>query len=357
MNDEQDKKEMERFSPGLRELIDLGERQGFVTYEDILRRFPEVERNVDEVDRLYSIFAARKIDILDDPEPEPAYNEEAGEPEEIAVISPVRIYLKNIGKISLLTHEEEIGLAKRMEAGDEEAKRKLVESNLRLVVSIARKYLGRGMPFLDLIQAGNLGLIRAVEHFDWRKGFKLSTYATWWIRQSITRAIADQARTIRIPVHMKQAIDKLARVARRLQQKTGHEPDDEEIAREMNLPVERIREMKKIVQEPVSMETPIGGEGDSFLGDFIRDQEAVAPVEVLSLTRLKGHLDAMMSALTEREREVLSLRFGLEDGRPHTLEEVGQKMGVTRERIRQIEAKALRKLRHPSRRKALEDFF
>jgi RNA polymerase primary sigma factor len=266
------------------------------------------------------------------------------------------MYLKEIGRVPLLTAEEEVELAKRIEAGDQEAVRQLAEANLRLVVSIAKRYVGRGMQLLDLIQEGNLGLIKAVEKFDYRKGFKFSTYATWWIRQAITRSIADQARTIRIPVHMVETINKLTRVSRQLLQELGRAPTPEEIAEEMDLPVERVREIMKIAQEPVSLETPIGEEEDSHLGDFIEDQEATAPAEAAAFTMLQEQLEEVLESLTPREQQVLRLRFGLEDGRGRTLEEVGQVFGVTRERIRQIEAKALRKLRHPSRSKKLKDF-
>lgn len=277
-------------------------------------------------------------------------------PEGVSIEDPVRMYLKEIGKVPLLSAEEEIELALRMEQGDEEAKKKLAEANLRLVVSIAKRYVGRGMLFLDLIQEGNLGLIKAVEKFDYRKGFKFSTYATWWIRQAITRAIADQARTIRIPVHMVETINKLIRVSRQLLQELGREPTPEEIAEEMKMPVERVREILKISQEPVSLETPIGEEEDSHLGDFIPDDDAPAPAEAASHTLLKEQLNEVLSTLTDREAKVLKLRFGLEDGKSRTLEEVGQRFDVTRERIRQIEAKALRKLRHPSRSKKVKDF-
>ena len=277
-------------------------------------------------------------------------------PEGVAIDDPVRMYLKEIGRIPLLTAEEEVELARRIEQGDEEAKRRLAEANLRLVVSIAKRYVGRGMLFLDLIQEGNLGLIKAVEKFDYRKGFKFSTYATWWIRQAITRAIADQARTIRIPVHMVETINKLVRVNRQLMQDLGRDPTPEEIAQEMDIPEERVREIMKIAQEPVSLETPIGEEEDSHLGDFIEDEDALAPAEAASFILLKEQLEEVLETLTPRERDVLRLRFGLEDGKARTLEEVGQKFKVTRERIRQIEAKALRKLRHPTRSKKLKDY-
>jgi len=277
-------------------------------------------------------------------------------PEGVGIDDPVRMYLKEIGRVPLLSAEEEIQLAKRMEAGDEEAKRRLAEANLRLVVSIAKRYVGRGMLFLDLIQEGNLGLIKAVEKFDYTKGYKFSTYATWWIRQAITRAIADQARTIRIPVHMVETINKLIRVSRQLLQELGREPAPEEIAKVMDIPVERVREIMKIAQEPVSLETPIGEEEDSHLGDFIPDEDAPAPAEAASFILLKEQLEEVLETLTPREEKVLRLRFGLDDGRTRTLEEVGQEFGVTRERIRQIEAKALRKLRHPSRSKKLKDY-
>lgn len=277
-------------------------------------------------------------------------------PEGISIEDPVRMYLKEIGKVPLLSADEEIELAKRMEAGDEEAKKRLAEANLRLVVSIAKRYVGRGMLFLDLIQEGNLGLIKAVEKFDFRKGFKFSTYATWWIRQAITRAIADQARTIRIPVHMVETINKLIRVSRQLLQELGREPSPEEISKEMHMPVERVREILKISQEPVSLETPIGEEEDSHLGDFIQDDNVPVPADAAAFTLLKEQLVEVLSTLTEREQKVLRLRFGLDDGRARTLEEVGKEFNVTRERIRQIEAKALRKLRHPSRSRKLKDF-
>ncbi|MDR7549483.1 MAG: RNA polymerase sigma factor RpoD [Armatimonadota bacterium] len=355
----------EELTPELRALVDLGRKRGFVTHDDILEQFPDVEQNVEQVDRLYAVLAEQGIEIVEDEKAaEPKSKAEAEEeaeaalraPEGISIDDPVRMYLKEIGKVPLLTQAQEVSLAQRMEKGDEEAKRRLIEANLRLVVSIAKKYVGRGMLFLDLIQEGNLGLIRAVEKFDWRKGYKFSTYATWWIRQAITRALADQARTIRIPVHMVETINKLVRISRQLLQELGREPTAEEIAEAMGLPVERVREINKIAQEPISLETPIGEEEDSHLGDFIEDHDALAPAEAASFTMLKEQLDGVLDTLTPRERKVLKLRFGLDDGRPRTLEEVGREFGVTRERIRQIEAKALRKLRHPSRSKRLKDF-
>ena len=345
-------------SPELRELIELGRKKGFLLYEEIVKAIPSVEQNTEESERGFNLLQEMDIAVKDSEEEEEEQEKAAElEPlEGISIDDPVRMYLKEIGRVPLLTAQEEVDLAKRMERGDEEAKRKLIEANLRLVVAIAKKYVGRGMLFLDLIQEGNLGLIRAVEKFDWRKGFKFSTYATWWIRQAITRALADQARTIRIPVHMVETINKLVRVSRQLLQQKGREPTPEEIAEEMKLPVERVREIMKIAQEPISLETPIGEEEDSHLGDFIEDADALAPAEAASYTMLKEQLEGVLETLTARERNVLKLRFGLEDGRPRTLEEVGREFGVTRERIRQIEAKALRKLRHPSRSKRLKDF-
>ncbi len=345
----------------LKALVDHGRRRGFLTHDEILEHFPEAEQNIELIDRVYSVLLEQGIDVVEDAKEAEAKSkvEEDAEPREaegVAIDDPVRMYLKEIGKVSLLSPELEVELAKRMEKGEEEAKRRLIEANLRLVVSIAKKYVGRGMLFLDLIQEGNLGLIRAVEKFDWRKGYKFSTYATWWIRQAITRALADQARTIRIPVHMVETINKLIRIQRTLLQDLGRDPAAEEIAQAMSLPVERVREILKISQEPISLETPIGEEEDSHLGDFIEDQEALAPAEAASFTMLKEQLEDVLETLTPRERKVLKLRFGLDDGRPRTLEEVGREFGVTRERIRQIEAKALRKLRHPSRSKRLKDF-
>ncbi len=351
-------------SAEMRQLVDQGRRRGYVTYEEIQDAVPEVEHNLDEYDRIYGMLVDLEIKVVDDPKEaeKKADDEDETEPVEleplegVSIDDPVRMYLKEIGKVALLNSAEEIKLAKRMERGDEEAKRRLIEANLRLVVSIAKKYVGRGMLFLDLIQEGNLGLIRAVEKFDWRKGYKFSTYATWWIRQAITRALADQARTIRIPVHMVETINKLIRVSRQLLQELGREPIPEEIGQVMKMPTERVREIIKIAQEPISLETPIGEEEDSHLGDFIEDQDALAPAEAASFTMLKEQLEGVLDTLTPRERKVLKLRFGLDDGRPRTLEEVGREFGVTRERIRQIEAKALRKLRHPSRSKRLKDF-
>ena len=343
----------------LKALVELGRKRGYLTHDEILEQFPEAEQNIELIDRVYSVLLEQGIDVVEDAKEAKGKGEEEEETREaagVAIDDPVRMYLKEIGKVSLLSPELETELAQRMEKGEEEAKRRLIEANLRLVVSIAKKYVGRGMLFLDLIQEGNLGLIRAVEKFDWRKGFKFSTYATWWIRQAITRALADQARTIRIPVHMVETINKLIRISRSLLQDLGREPTPEEIAQAMELSVERVREIMKIAQEPISLETPIGEEEDSHLGDFIEDQEALAPAEAASFTMLKEQLEDVLETLTPRERKVLKLRFGLDDGRPRTLEEVGREFGVTRERIRQIEAKALRKLRHPSRSKRLKDF-
>ena len=351
----------------MNELIKTGKDKGVLTYKEIMNRLAEMEIEPDQFDKFLESMEAAGVDVVADTEiPEPASEspepEPAGEdldlsvPEGVGVDDPVRMYLKEIGKVPLLTAEEEIDIAQRMEEGDEEAKRKLAEANLRLVVSIAKRYVGRGMLFLDLIQEGNLGLIKAVEKFDYRKGYKLSTYATWWIRQAITRAIADQARTIRIPVHMVETINKLIRVSRQLLQELGREPTPEEIAREMAISEDKVREIIKIAQEPVSLETPIGEEEDSHLGDFIPDDDAPAPAEAASFTLMKEQLMNVLDTLTPREEKVLRLRFGLDDGRQRTLEEVGKEFNVTRERIRQIEAKALRKLRHPSRSKKLKDF-
>ena len=367
---------------------DLTEKAGgkgkkTLSYTDVSNRLGDIDLDKDQMDEIYDALIGKGIEIVmenepddldlmeiddedvDDPEVDAviAENPEAKEidleatiSKNIAVDDPVRMYLKEIGKVPLLTAQEEIDLAKRMEAGDEYAKQKLCEANLRLVVSIAKKYVGRGMLFLDLIQEGNLGLIKAVDKFDWTKGYKFGTYATWWIRQAITRSIADQARTIRIPVHMVETINKLIRVSRQLLQEEGREPTPDEIAEEMGISVEKVREILKIAQEPVSLETPIGEEEDSHLGDFIPDDDAPAPAEAAAFSMLKEQLVDVLGTLTEREQKVLKLRFGLEDGRARTLEEVGKKFDVTRERIRQIEAKALRKLRHPTRSKKLKDY-
>ncbi|MDI6893523.1 MAG: RNA polymerase sigma factor RpoD [Bacillota bacterium] len=346
-------------------LIEKGKKTGSLTYGEIMDTLARADLTPDQIEEVYDRLAQERIQVVDEQRPEPgqdgkaparAPEEDLELPEGIALDDPVRMYLKEIGRVSLLTAEEEVELAKRIEQGDEEAKRRLAEANLRLVVSIAKKYVGRGMLFLDLIQEGNLGLIKAVEKFDYRKGYKFSTYATWWIRQAITRAIADQARTIRIPVHMVETINKLIRISRQLLQELGREPLPEELAAEMDIPVERVREIMKIAQEPVSLETPIGEEEDSHLGDFIEDEDAPAPADAASYLLLREQLGEVLDTLTPRERDVLRLRFGLDDGRPRTLEEVGQIFKVTRERIRQIEAKALRKLRHPSRSKKLKDF-
>lgn len=353
-------KDMEAKKKRIKELIAKGKSQGALTYKEIMDMLQEVDLEPDQIEKIYETLESLGIDIVDEKEIEEDTNLEddldLSVPEGVSIDDPVRMYLKEIGKVPLLTPEEEIELAKRMEQGDEEAKRKLAEANLRLVVSIAKRYVGRGMLFLDLIQEGNLGLIKAVEKFDYQKGFKFSTYATWWIRQAITRAIADQARTIRIPVHMVETINKLVRVSRQLLQEYGREPQPEEIAKEMGISVEKVHEILKIAQEPVSLETPIGEEEDSHLGDFIPDEDAPAPAEAAAYTLLKEQLTEVLDTLTPREEKVLRLRFGLDDGRARTLEEVGKVFNVTRERIRQIEAKALRKLRHPSRSKKLKDF-
>ncbi len=357
--------ELKAFAKKKKNVLEPGEIADF---------FSDYELDDDNFDRIYEFMEQNGIDLLkivedeeddDIPEEEIDLSEEdevdvenidLSVPDGVSIEDPVRMYLKEIGKVPLLSAEEEIELAKRMEDGDEEAKKRLAEANLRLVVSIAKRYVGRGMLFLDLIQEGNLGLIKAVEKFDYTKGYKFSTYATWWIRQAITRAIADQARTIRIPVHMVETINKLIRVSRQLLQELGREPTPEEIAAEMNLPVERVREILKISQEPVSLETPIGEEEDSHLGDFIQDDNVPVPAEAAAFTLLKEQLVEVLETLTDREQKVLRLRFGLDDGRARTLEEVGKEFKVTRERIRQIEAKALRKLRHPSRSKKLKDY-
>ena len=365
----------EEFMKKIGDLIAAGkQRKGVLEESEIRTEFKNLKLTDDQYELIVRVLEKNDIDVLqvvedddnDVPEDELDMIEESGEdepemldlsvPDSINIEDPVRMYLKEIGKVPLLTAEEEIELAKRMEAGDEEAKKRLAEANLRLVVSIAKRYVGRGMLFLDLIQEGNLGLIKAVEKFDYNKGFKFSTYATWWIRQAITRAIADQARTIRIPVHMVETINKLVRVSRQLLQELGREPTPEEIAERMEIPVERVREILKISQEPVSLETPIGEEEDSHLGDFIQDDNVPVPADAAAFTLLKEQLVEVLGTLTEREQKVLRLRFGLDDGRARTLEEVGKEFNVTRERIRQIEAKALRKLRHPSRSRKLKDY-
>jgi len=348
------------FEKAVSDLLMKAQAKGSITFKEINDYLEDIEFGSGQMEQLYEKFEIAGIDVIEDDKDMETIEEEIGKnavvPEGINIDDPVRMYLKEIGKVNLLTAQDEIRLAKGMEEGDEECKKALAEANLRLVVSIAKRYVGRGMQFLDLIQEGNLGLIKAVEKFDYRKGYKFSTYATWWIRQAITRAIADQARTIRIPVHMVETINKLIRVSRQLVQELGRDPIPEEIATEMNLPVEKVREIMKISQEPVSLETPIGEEEDSHLGDFIPDQDALAPAEAAAFTLLKEHLVSVLDTLTPREEKVLKLRFGLEDGKARTLEEVGREFSVTRERIRQIEAKALRKLRHPSRSKKLKDY-
>ena len=353
----------------VKKLIDKGKKEGILSYKEIMDSLEEISLNSDQIDEIYQNLEDMGIEITGekdedmllekdevDKDDEEEVKEDLSVPKGINVDDPVRMYLKEIGKIPLLTGNEEIELAQRMEDGDEIAKKKLAEANLRLVVSIAKRYVGRGMLFLDLIQEGNLGLMKAVEKFDYKKGYKFSTYATWWIRQAITRAIADQARTIRIPVHMVETINKLVRVQRQLVQELGRDPSPEEIGEEMGLEVERVREIMKIAQEPVSLETPIGEEEDSHLGDFIPDDDVIAPADAATFTMLREQLIEVLDTLTPREQKVLRLRFGLDDGRARTLEEVGKEFEVTRERIRQIEAKALRKLRHPSRSKKLKDF-
>ena len=370
---------MGKFSEKLVELLELAKKKkNVLEYQEISDFFKDQPLEVEQMEKVLDFLEASGVDVLrisgndeelildvdDDADIEKMDDEEEIEldkidlsvPEGVSIEDPVRMYLKEIGKVSLLTADEEIELAKRMEQGDEDAKKRLAEANLSLVVSIAKRYVGRGMLFLDLIQEGNLGLIKAVEKFDYRKGYKFSTYATWWIRQAITRAIADQARTIRIPVHMVETINKLIRVSRQLLQELGREPTPEEIAEEMKMPVERVREILKISQEPVSLETPIGEEEDSHLGDFIQDDNVPVPADAAAFTLLKEQLIEVLGTLTEREQKVLRLRFGLDDGRARTLEEVGKEFNVTRERIRQIEAKALRKLRHPSRSRKLKDY-
>ena len=346
-----------------KELLEAGKQKGVLSRQEISDAFKEVEITPEEIEQFYDRLEKEEVEVVDDMDKELEEIEVSKEeledlsvPEGINIDDHVKMYLKEIGKVNLLSPDEELELAKRMSEGDEEAKKRLAEANLRLVVSIAKRYVGRGMLFLDLIQEGNLGLIKAVDKFDYTKGYKFSTYATWWIRQAITRAIADQARTIRIPVHMVETINKLVRVSRQMVQELGREPLPEELAKELNMSVEKVREISKISQEPVSLETPIGEEEDSHLGDFIPDDDAPAPSEAASFVLLKEQLVEVLKTLTPREAKVLKLRFGLEDGRQRTLEEVGKEFDVTRERIRQIEAKALRKLRHPSRSKRLKDF-
>ena len=361
-----------KFEERLKELLNAAKKKkNVLEYQEISDFFTDMTLEEEQFDKILETLEQNNVDVLritedDDVDDEEIILTEEDEvdvenidlsvPDGISIEDPVRMYLKEIGKVPLLSAEEEIELAKKMEMGDEDSKKRLAEANLRLVVSIAKRYVGRGMLFLDLIQEGNLGLIKAVEKFDYRKGYKFSTYATWWIRQAITRAIADQARTIRIPVHMVETINKLIRVSRQLLQELGREPSPEEIAEEMNMPVERVREILKISQEPVSLETPIGEEEDSHLGDFIQDDNVPVPADAAAFTLLKEQLVEVLGTLTEREQKVLRLRFGLDDGRARTLEEVGKEFSVTRERIRQIEAKALRKLRHPSRSRKLKDY-
>ena len=352
--------EIKSFDERKQELLQLGKEKGFITYEDMANHLKGLDLDADALDDLYNVFSENKIPIVSD-------EETGGETEKIllddntltkdlTINDPVRMYLKEIGQIKLLTMDEELELADRIIAGDAEAKSILAEANLRLVVSIAKRYVGRGMLFLDLIQEGNIGLMKAVEKFDVSKGYKFSTYATWWIRQAITRAIADQARTIRVPVHMVETINKLARVQRQLTLELNREPVEEELAKKMNMSVDKIREIYKISQEPVSLETPIGEEDDSHLGDFVPDERNMSPEDYATNELLKDEISEVLLTLTEREEKVIRLRFGLEDGKSRTLEEVGQMFGVTRERIRQIEAKALRKLRHPSRSRKLKDY-
>lgn len=361
-----------KFEERLKDLLAVAKKKkNVLEYQEINDFFSDLTLEEEQFDKILETLEQNNVDVLRITEEDDVDDEEIilteeddvdvedidlSVPDGISIEDPVRMYLKEIGKVPLLSAEEEIELAKKMEMGDLEAKQRLAEANLRLVVSIAKRYVGRGMLFLDLIQEGNLGLIKAVEKFDYRKGFKFSTYATWWIRQAITRAIADQARTIRIPVHMVETINKLIRVQRQLLQELGREPYPEEIAKEMQLPVDRVREIQKISQEPVSLETPIGEEEDSHLGDFIQDDNVPVPAEAAAFTLLKEQLTEVLDTLTEREQKVLRLRFGLDDGRARTLEEVGKEFDVTRERIRQIEAKALRKLRHPSRSRKLKDY-
>jgi len=343
-------------------LVSRGKKEGELTYEEIMDALEDIDLDSEDIEKIYDIFSEMNIEVVNSKLEDNSDDEDDDSgldlsvPKGVGIDDPVRMYSKEIGKVDLLTAAEEVELAKRIEQGDEWAKQQLVEANLRLVVSIAKKYVGRGMLFLDLIQEGNMGLMKAVEKFDYTKGYKFSTYATWWIRQAITRSIADQARTIRVPVHMVETINKLIRVSRQLLQEKGREPKAEEIGEEMDISAEKVREIMKIAQEPVSLETPIGEEEDSHLGDFIEDVDSPAPASAASYILLKEQLDGVLDTLTDREKRVLELRFGIEDGRPRTLEEVGKEFGVTRERIRQIEAKALRKLRHPRRSKKLKDY-
>jgi len=352
--------EIKTFEERKNELVKLGKKQGFITYEDLANSLKGLDLDSDALDDLYNVFNENNIPIVSEDESDVGNEKELLDDsvltKDLNINDPVRMYLKEIGQIKLLTTQEELELADRIIAGDETAKTILAEANLRLVVSIAKRYVGRGMLFLDLIQEGNIGLMKAVEKFDVTKGYKFSTYATWWIRQAITRAIADQARTIRVPVHMVETINKLARVQRQLTLELNREPSEEELAKKMNTSVDKIREIYKISQEPVSLETPIGEEDDSHLGDFIKDEHNMSPEEYTTNELLKDEIDDILLTLTEREEKVIRLRFGLEDGKARTLEEVGQMFGVTRERIRQIEAKALRKLRHPSRSRKLKDY-
>ncbi|MEA2020652.1 MAG: RNA polymerase sigma factor RpoD [Patescibacteria group bacterium] len=351
-----------REKTGAKELIKEGKEKGYVTQEEVLAVFPEAEDDIELLDDVYTIFVQEGIDVLEEPEDEKTREEieeelSLDDVKNESYSDPVKMYLREIGRIPLLTAEEEVELSKRVEKGDEEARKHLTQANLRLVVSIAKKYTGRGLSFLDLIQEGNIGLMRAVEKFDWRKGYKFSTYATWWIRQGVTRAIADQARTIRIPVHMIETINKYKKVARKLEQELDREPEPEEVAAEMeDVDIEKARQIERIRRRPASIEAPVGEEGDSRLKDFLPDETVISPEDVTSQSLLKDKIREVLSTLDPRERKVLEFRFGLEDGKPRTLEEVGKEFDVTRERIRQIEAKALRRLRHPSRAKKLKGF-
>ena len=355
--------EIKTFEERKEELVKLGKEKGFITYEELANKLKGLDLDCDSLDDLYNVFNENSISVVSEEESDSGAGsveslllDDTSLTKDLTINDPVRMYLKEIGQIKLLTMDEELDLAERIQNGDEQAKNILAEANLRLVVSIAKRYVGRGMLFLDLIQEGNIGLMKSVEKFDVSKGYKFSTYATWWIRQAITRAIADQARTIRVPVHMVETINKLARIQRQLTLELNREPTEEELAKKMNVSVEKIREIYKISQEPVSLETPIGEEDDSHLGDFIKDERNLSPEEYATNEMLKDEIAEVLETLTEREEKVIRLRFGLEDGKSRTLEEVGQLFGVTRERIRQIEAKALRKLRHPSRSRKLKDY-